>query len=76
MNYSQYEVKIIELLGVALKGWPFPSRICNPGDLRYDDLKTLWTALSHGVCKWVALTPEEVAAQKVDNELRVANNIP
>jgi hypothetical protein len=61
---------------VALKGWPFSSYICNLGDLRFDDFKTLWMALSRGVCKWVALTLEEVAAQKVDNKLCVANNIP
>ena len=73
MNYSHYEDKIVESLGVALIGWPLPSRVCNPGSLSSNDLNTLMKALDWGVCKWIKLTSEEVSARKIDNQHHAAN---
>jgi len=73
MNYSHYEAKIVESLGVALVGWPLPSRVCNPGSLGSNDINTLMKALDRGVCKWIKLTPEEVTAWKIDNQHHAAN---
>jgi hypothetical protein len=73
MNYINYEGKIVETHGVALDGWPFPGRICNPGGLSTYDGDTLMTALTRGVCKWIILTPEEVSARWIDNQSRTAN---
>ena len=70
MNYANYEKKIVEAFEVALVGWPLDGRVCNPGHLGCSDLNTLSDALSRGVCKWVALTPEEAAARRIDNQQR------
>ena len=73
MNYTHYEDKIVESFGVALDGWPLHGHVCNPGTLSSSDMNTLWKALACSVCKWVALTPEELSAQKIDNQHCVAN---
>src|SRR5260221_13561265 len=73
MNYIHYEDKIVEVLEVALDGWPIPGRICNPGDLNCGDMNKLRKALTRGVCKWVTLTPEEVSARQIDNQQCAAN---
>ena len=70
MNYANYEQKIVEAFKVALVSWPLDGRVCNPGDLGRNDLNTLSDALTHGVCKWVVLTPEEAAARLIDNQQR------
>ena len=73
MNYSHYEDKIVERFGVALDKWPLPGRVSNPGHLSVVDLNIVSKALTRGVCKWVALTPEELLARKLDNQQRVEN---
>ena len=73
MNYSHYEAKIVESFGVALEGWPLPGHVSNPGNLNSNDMNTLWKALNRGMCKWVALTPEELSACKIDNQHCAAN---
>jgi hypothetical protein len=73
MNYAQYENKIVELLAVALDGWPLPGRVCNPGNLNSNDMNILSKALTRGMCKWITLTPEEVSARKLYNQQCVAN---
>ena len=73
MNYANYEQKIVEAFEVALISWPLDGRVCNPGDLGCNDLYTLDDALSHGVCKWITLTPEEAAARQIDNQHRSSN---
>lgn len=62
MNYANYERKIVELFAVALVGWPLDGHVRNPGALSSKDDNMLRDALSHKVCKWTLLTPEEVAA--------------
>lgn len=68
MNYSQYEQKIVKPFGVALDGWPIDGHICNPGGLGCKDTTTLRDALARGVCKWITLTEEEVAARQIYNQ--------
>jgi len=73
MNYSHYEDKIVKSLGVALVGWPLPSHVCNPGSLSSNNVDTLMKALDCRACKWITLMPEEVSAQKIDNQYHAAN---
>jgi len=73
MNYTHYEDKIVESFGVALDRWPLRSCVCNPDTLSSSNMNTLWKALAYTVCKWVALTPEELSARKIDNQHQVAN---
>jgi hypothetical protein len=73
INYSRYEAMIVEQLAVALDGWPLPGCVQNPGDLNTNNMSILSNALSRGICKWVALTPEEVSARKLYNQQCVAN---
>jgi len=73
MNYIHYEDKIVEVLEVALDGWPIPGRVCNPGDLNSYDIEKLRKALTRRVCKWITLTPEEVSARRIDNQQCAAN---
>ena len=73
MNYANYKRKIVELFVVALVGWPLDGHVRNPGALSSKDDNMLRDALSHKVCKWTLLTPEEVAAWQIDNQYREAN---
>ena len=63
MNYSNYELKIVELYGVALEGWP-GRNICNPSSIGHRvDLESLHQSLAGGICKWVKLTEEQSDAR-------------
>jgi hypothetical protein len=73
MNYTHYELKIVESLGVALVGWPVPGRIRNPGDLTVDQVAILRSALFSRECKWISLSDHQVAARKASNTERFGN---
>ncbi|KIK15941.1 hypothetical protein PISMIDRAFT_114259, partial [Pisolithus microcarpus 441] len=67
MNYINYKKQIMEKLGVALHGWPIPGHVCNPSKL-----EKLLDALKEEKCKWVRLTPQELATRIADNKARQA----
>ncbi|TFK59522.1 hypothetical protein BDN72DRAFT_944532 [Pluteus cervinus] len=70
MNYKNYERKIVEEYGVALKNWPFP-KVKNPGEYGgRTQARELLEALANGKCHWILLTPEEVVARKAANKVR------
>ena len=73
MNYINYERKIVERLGVALHGWPFKGRVCNPSKVGGTaEVEKLLSALKDEKCKWVKLTAEELTARIADNKARQA----
>ncbi|KIK13499.1 hypothetical protein PISMIDRAFT_645506, partial [Pisolithus microcarpus 441] len=72
MNYINYEKQIVEKLGVALHGWPIPGRVCNPSKVKRTELEKLLDALKEEKCKWVRLTPQELATRIADNKARQA----
>jgi len=61
MNYNNYELKIVEELGVELIGWPtnlLPIR--NPGHVgARDRVLKLLNALTTKACHWEKLSEEE-----------------
>jgi hypothetical protein len=60
MNYDNYEKKIVERYGIALKRWP-SGHICNPGKLGgHEDVTKLLQALQSGSCQWTKLTDDEL----------------
>ncbi|KAF8591222.1 hypothetical protein K439DRAFT_1611525 [Ramaria rubella] len=71
MNYSNYELKIVEELYVELQGWLF-EKIQNPGELRARSRvqKLLAAVLKDGTCKWVKLSDNAVEKQRAANLLR------
>ncbi|KAI6037351.1 hypothetical protein PISMIDRAFT_640677, partial [Pisolithus microcarpus 441] len=72
MNYINYKKQIMEKLGVALHGWPIPGRVCNPSKVKQTKLEKLLDALKEEKCKWVRLTPQELATRIADNKARQA----
>jgi hypothetical protein len=67
MNYPHYEDKIVKPLGVVLDGWPIEGSVCNPGLLSRNDGAILENALCNNRCKWVILSPDELAARKASS---------
>ncbi|KAI6037372.1 hypothetical protein BKA83DRAFT_4513750 [Pisolithus microcarpus] len=72
MNYINYKKQIMEKLGVALHGWPIPGRVCNSSKVKQTKLEKLLDALKEEKCKWVRLTPQELATRIADNKARQA----
>lgn len=70
MNYTNYERKIVEELGVALIGWPGGGKVENPGGLTHDKVLALRNALEKNDCRWVILTCEERETRKRKNAER------
>jgi hypothetical protein len=70
MNYTNYESKIVEELGVALIGWPGDGKVENPGSLGPDKGLELRVALEKNQCKWVILTKGQQEARKRQNAQR------
>jgi hypothetical protein len=62
MNYINYETAIVERFKVKLIGWTF-SWLVSPSEIgTVDDIRTLRNALKTGVCKWICLSKQELAA--------------
>ncbi|KIK10456.1 hypothetical protein PISMIDRAFT_124379, partial [Pisolithus microcarpus 441] len=72
MNYINYKKQIVEKLGVALHGWPIPGHVCNASKVKQTKLEKLLDALKEEKCKWVRLTPQELATRIADNKARQA----
>ncbi|KAH7904481.1 hypothetical protein BJ138DRAFT_1019106, partial [Hygrophoropsis aurantiaca] len=74
MNYRNYEAKIVEKFGVALKGWPrefLPVR--NPSRIGgREQLQKLYDDLVNEKCCWVKLSTDELEHRKKDNKMRHA----
>ena len=70
MNYTNYETKIVEELGVALIGWPGDGKVENPGNLSLDTGLALRSALGNKECRWIILTSEQQEAWKRQNAQR------
>ncbi|KAH9955288.1 hypothetical protein BC827DRAFT_1271815 [Russula dissimulans] len=73
MNYTYYEDKIVESLGVALVGWPINGPVQNPGELTRDDAIILKHALETKDCKWIRLTAQQIATWKARNKQCLAD---
>ncbi|KAH9955750.1 hypothetical protein BC827DRAFT_1158100 [Russula dissimulans] len=73
MNYTHYEDKIVESLGVALVGWPINGPVQNPGELTRDDAIILKHALETKDCKWIRLTTQQIATRKARNKQCLAD---
>lgn len=73
MNYPHYEDKIVKPLGVVLDGWPIEGCVRNPGLLTCNDAAILEDALCNNRCKWIILSPDELAARKAGNLMCVEN---
>jgi hypothetical protein len=70
MNYCNYEGKIVEKYGVALKGWPGGSKkVCNPSMVGSQPLlDKLYSVLVEKKCHWVRLTDDELDVRKANNQ--------
>ncbi|KAI0319236.1 hypothetical protein OF83DRAFT_1111475 [Amylostereum chailletii] len=74
MNYTNYELKIVERYSVHLANWlTNDGKVVNPGDLRRDQLTELLRSLRDGDCRWEVLTKEELAARIAYNRARQAS---
>lgn len=72
MNYNNYELKIVEEFGVALRGWP-DGTVRNPGKLGSRiKVRELLTALLDGSCHWASLDEDELAARVSGNKEKQA----
>jgi hypothetical protein len=56
-----------------LDGWPIEGCVRNPGLLTRSDAAILEDALCNNRCKWVILSPDELAAWKANNLMHVEN---
>lgn len=73
MNYDNYELVIVECLGVELKGYPF-DRLINPGKItKRGQVQNLLKLLETGTCRWVKLTESGLEERKVANKAREAS---
>ena len=74
MNYTNYELKIVERYGVHLANWNTnDGKVINPGDLRRDQLTEVLRDLRDGDCHWTSLSKEELLARIARNRERQAN---
>ena len=72
MNYENYEGKIVEKYGVALKGWPC-GVVRNQSKIGgQKEVRMLLTALENENCTWYLLTDEEQGLRREENEAREA----
>ncbi|KAG1843317.1 hypothetical protein F4604DRAFT_1938263 [Suillus subluteus] len=63
MNYSNYEMSIVETYGVHLVGWPDGVKFISPSNIgTIGDIHKLWDALKACTCYWTTLSPAEVKA--------------
>jgi hypothetical protein len=63
MNYSNYEMSVVEAYGVHLVGWPHSVKFINPSNIgTIGDIRKLQDALKARTCYWAVLSPAEVKA--------------
>jgi hypothetical protein len=72
MNYSNYDMRVIQKYQVKLIGWTY-NKFVSPFEIHtIDDVRTLVEALRCGRCHWVRLTATEVTKNARDVEARKA----
>ena len=70
MNYSNYDMHIVQKFQVKLIGWTF-NKFISPFEINtIDDVRTLVGALRCGRCHWVQLTAAEISKHAKDVEAR------
>ncbi|KAG1888190.1 hypothetical protein F4604DRAFT_1570108 [Suillus subluteus] len=63
MNYSNYEMSVVETYGVRLVGWPDGVKFISPSNIgTIGDIRKLRDALKAHTCYWTTLSPAEVKA--------------
>jgi hypothetical protein len=73
MNYSNYDMRVIQKYQVKLIGWTY-NKFVSPFEIHtIDDVRTLVEALRCGRCHWVRLTATEVTKNARDVEARKAS---
>lgn len=72
MNYSNYDMQVIQKFQVKLVGWTY-NKFLSPFEINtIDDVRTLVQALRCGRCHWVRMTVTEVTKHANDVEARKA----
>lgn len=72
MNYSNYDMRVIQKYQVKLIGWTY-NKFVSPFEIHtIDDVRTLVEALRCGRCHWVRMTATEVTKNAKDVEARKA----
>lgn len=72
MNYSNYDMRVIQKYQVKLVGWTY-NKFVSPFEIHtIDDVRTLVEALRCGRCHWVRMTATEVTKNARDVEARKA----
>ena len=72
MNYSNYDMRVIQKYQVKLVGWTY-NKFVSPFEIHtFDDVHTLVEALRCGRCHWVRMTATEVTKNARDVEARKA----
>jgi hypothetical protein len=70
MNYSNYDMQVIQKFQVKLVGWTH-NKFVSPFEIHtIDDVRTLVQALRCGRCHWVRLTATEITKHARDVEAR------
>jgi hypothetical protein len=73
MNYTNYELQIVERYSIALTGWPVSGHVRNPSKIGgRQEVEKLLNALQSETCKWVRLTKEQLTARIAQNKARQA----
>lgn len=72
MNYSNYDMRVIQKFHVKLLGWTY-NKFISPFDIHtIDDVRMLAEALRCGRCHWVRLTATEITKHAKEVEARKA----
>jgi hypothetical protein len=72
MNYSNYDMQVIQKFQVKLIGWTYNKFVSPFGINTIDDVRTLVQALRCGRCHWVRMTASEVTKHAKGVEARKA----
>ncbi|KAF8132909.1 hypothetical protein EV363DRAFT_1397828 [Boletus edulis] len=73
MNYTNYELHIVERYGMTLIGWPVSGHVRNPSKIGgRQEVEKLLSALQSEKCKWVKLTDNELTTRVTRNKARQA----
>ena len=72
MNYTNYDMRVIQKFQVKLIGWTY-NKFISPFEIHtIDDIRTLVQALRCGRCHWVRMTATEVTKHAGDMEAKKA----
>ena len=73
MNYTNYDMWVIQKFQVKLIGWTY-NKFISPFEIHtIDDVRTLVQALRCGRCHWVRMTATEVTKHAGDMEAKKAS---